>query len=149
MTWDELSPEQKHDIKEAYLIRLADEGRFIEVVYGDGVGEERGPSSGELADADRLVSDDVMRDQEVDYAPEDCPSSSPTDLRLFTPEFVHEWCNQKLLTSRYRKRIGPVYGRAIPTGIRWARQMVQGLCDRFAKGQLTEDECRLLSQEVT
>ena len=147
MTWDELSPAQKRDMKEAYLVRLADEGRFVKVMYGDG-GEEREPSFGELANADRLVPDDVMRDQGIDYAPEDCPSSSPVDGRLFTPEFVHDWCSQNLLASKYREEMGTVCELTLHTGVRWARRKVQDLCDRFAKGQLTEDERRQLPQEA-
>lgn len=34
MTWDELSPEQKLDMKKAYMEKLADEGNFISVIYG-------------------------------------------------------------------------------------------------------------------
>lgn len=148
MTWDELSPAQKHDMKEAYLVRLADKGRFVEVVYGDG-NEERGPSYGELADADRLVPDDVMRDQGIDYVPEDCPSSSPADDRLFTPEFVREWCDRNLLASKYREETGTMCEMVRHTGIRWARRKVQDLCDRFVKGQLTDDERKQLPQETT
>ena len=62
MTYDELTPEQKLQVKQDYLCRLADEGCFIEVVYGNGE-EERGPSYGELADADILVPDDVIWDK--------------------------------------------------------------------------------------
>ena len=69
MTYDELTPEQRLQVKQRYMMKLADEGNFVEVMYGDG-GEERGPSYGELADADRLVPDDVVRDRTV-YTEED------------------------------------------------------------------------------
>lgn len=69
MTYDELTTEQRLQVKQRYMTKLADEGNFVEVMYGDG-GEERGPSYGELADADRLVPDDVVRDGTV-YTEED------------------------------------------------------------------------------
>lgn len=69
MTYDELTPGQRLQVKQRYMMKLADEGNFVEVMYGDR-GEERGPSYGELADADRLVPDDVVRDGTV-YTEED------------------------------------------------------------------------------
>lgn len=69
MTYDELTPDQKLQVKQRYMMKLADEGSFVEVIYGDG--EERGPSYGELADADRLVPDDVVRDENIVYTEED------------------------------------------------------------------------------
>ena len=144
MQWDELSDAQKHDMKEAYIIRLADEGKFVEVIYGDG-SEERGPSWGELANADKLIPDDVMRDQGVDYMPEDCPSSSPDDLRLFTPEFVHDWCNRYITQKKYMEAKDMLaINFDISQGMLFAKDMVQSLCERFAKGQLTEEEVKML-----
>ena len=68
MSYDELTPDQKLQVKQRYMMKLADEGNFVEVMYGGG--EERGPSYGELADADRLVPDDVVRDGTM-YTEED------------------------------------------------------------------------------
>ena len=141
MTWDELSPEQKLDMKKAYMEKLADEGNFISVIYGG----DRRPTIDELENADKLVPDDVMKDG--DYDADDCPSSSPTDNSLFTPEFVHEWCN---VIRGSEKLPLPVYGAYEVTlryGITWALDKIQDLCDRFSKGQLTKEERKLLPQE--
>jgi hypothetical protein len=81
MVWEELSPEQRHEVKENYMIRLADEGRFIKTIYGDNADEpERGPSQGELYDADYLISDDEIKEEcdGIEFVAEDflCPSPS-------------------------------------------------------------------------
>ena len=52
----ELSREQMHELKEAYLTKLADEGTFAEVL---GVDYDE-PSYGDLANADKIVPDDVI-----------------------------------------------------------------------------------------
>lgn len=67
MTFDELTPEQKLQVKQDYLVRLADKGILMQFLQGDEHEEERGPSYDELADADNLVSDDIMRKEGVDY----------------------------------------------------------------------------------
>lgn len=52
----ELSREQMHELKEAYLTKLADEGTFAEVLDVD----YDEPSCGDLANADDIVPDDVI-----------------------------------------------------------------------------------------
>ena len=56
MNVQELSKEQMHELKERYLIMLADEGSFAEVLGVD----YDAPSYGDLADADEIVPDDVI-----------------------------------------------------------------------------------------
>jgi len=68
MTYDELTPDQRLQVKQRYMMKLADEGNFVQVMYGSM--EERGPSYWELADADRLVPDDVVQDGTM-YTEED------------------------------------------------------------------------------
>lgn len=83
-----------------------------------------------------------------DYDADDCPSSSPTDTSLFTPEFVHEWCN---VIRGSEKLPLPVYSgdyeTALHYGIKRTLDKIQDLCDRFSKGQLTKEERKLLPQE--
>lgn len=73
MPFSELTDEQKHDVKENFLVRLADKDMFIRQMkewHPDkyaGETEERGPSWGEMADADILVPDEVMEAEGVDY----------------------------------------------------------------------------------
>jgi len=67
MQFDELSPEQKLQVKQDYLNRLADKGILMRYLYGSSAEEERGPTWGELANADELVPDDTMRADGVDY----------------------------------------------------------------------------------
>lgn len=52
----ELNKEQMHELKERYLIQLADEGNFAEVLGVD----YDAPSYGDMANADRIVPDDVV-----------------------------------------------------------------------------------------
>ena len=56
MTLQELSKDQLHEVKERYLIKLADEGTFAEVI---GVDYDE-PSYWDLANADDIVPDDVI-----------------------------------------------------------------------------------------
>lgn len=56
MLVQELSREQLHELKERYLIELADCGQYAEVVGVDW----DAPSWGELAAADEIVPDDVI-----------------------------------------------------------------------------------------
>ena len=91
MTWDELSPEQKHDVRENYMVKLADEGRFIKTIYGENADElERGPTQGELCDADQLISDEEMKleCEGIEFVAEDFLCSSPSQQWRFTPDFV-------------------------------------------------------------
>lgn len=52
----ELSREQMHELKEAYLTKLADDGTFAEVL---GVDYDE-PSYEDLSNADDIVPDDVI-----------------------------------------------------------------------------------------
>lgn len=56
MTIKDLSKDQLHELKECYLMKLADEGTFAEVMGVD----YDAPSYGDLADADEIVPDDVI-----------------------------------------------------------------------------------------
>lgn len=56
MTLQELSKEQVHELKERYLMKLADEGTFAEVLGVD----YDAPSYGDLANADEIMPDDVI-----------------------------------------------------------------------------------------
>lgn len=69
MTFDELNSDQRTQVKQDFMLRLADKGMFIKAVYGSG--KERDPSYGELADADELIPDEWMRSECVDYSPGD------------------------------------------------------------------------------
>lgn len=148
MTWDELSPEQKHDVKENYMIRLADEGRFIKTIYGeDCEEEERGPSQGELCDADQLISDEKMEEEYAGtcFFPEDFLSSSPSELWRFMPTFVKGWCDANLTTKAYEKDRDRLHVNCdITEGIQYAKGKIKDLCERFGKGQLNDEERKLL-----
>lgn len=150
MTYDELSPEQKHDVKENYMIRLADEGCFIRTIYGDDANEpERGPTQGELCDADELISDEEMRElsEGVAFVAEDFLCSSPSEQWRFTPQFIQGWCDANLTTRAYEKDKDKLHVNCdITAGIQYAKDKIKDLCDRFDKGQLTADETRLTEE---
>lgn len=78
MSFDELTEDQKLQAKQDYLVRLADKDMFIKTMkqwhpdaYGNEDPKERYPSWGEMADADKLVPDDVMRREGINYVPGD------------------------------------------------------------------------------
>lgn len=56
MTIKDLSKDQLHELKERYLMKLADDGTFAEVMDVD----YNEPSYGDLANADEIVPDDVI-----------------------------------------------------------------------------------------
>lgn len=78
MSFDELTAEQKLQAKQNFLVRIADKGMFIKTMkqwhtdaYANEDDNERGPSWGEMSDADNLVPDEVMRKEGVEYSPGD------------------------------------------------------------------------------
>lgn len=150
MTWDELSPEQKHDVKENYLVRLADEGRFVKTIYGEDADEpERGPSQGELCDADRLVSDEEMKAlcEGIAFVPEDFLSSSPSEPWRFTPEFVSKWAEWQLTVPQYEKDHDRLHTNCdIKAGIDYALTKIKDFAERFEKGQLNDEERKLMEE---
>jgi len=56
MTIKDLSQDQLHELKERYLMKLADEGTFAEVMDVD----YDAPSYGDLENADEIIPDDVI-----------------------------------------------------------------------------------------
>lgn len=78
MSFDELNEDQKLQVKQDFLVLLADKDMFVKTMrkwhpkeYVAEEEEERGPSWDELADAGRLVPDDAMRQEGVEYVPGD------------------------------------------------------------------------------
>lgn len=72
MTFDELSEDQKCELKQRILIDRDDKN-------------PEGPSYGELADADKIVSDDEAREwaEGIEFSPDDflCSASSGTERK--------------------------------------------------------------------
>ena len=69
MNVNELNRDQIHELKEAYLVRLADEGTFAEVLGVD----YDSPSYYDMANADEIVPDDVIFEEYActDFVEED------------------------------------------------------------------------------
>lgn len=69
MNVHELSRDEMRELKERYLIELADSGQYAEVLGVDW----DAPSWGELAGADEIVPDDVIFEQYegIDFVPDD------------------------------------------------------------------------------
>ena len=150
MTWDELSPEQKHDVKKKYMVRLADKGRFIKIIYGENADEpERGPTLGELCDADQLISDEEMKREceGIEFVAEDFSCSSPSEQWRFTPGFVSKWAEYKLTVPQYEADHDRLHTNCdIRAGIKYAATQLKSFLERFEKGQLNDDERKILKE---
>ncbi len=107
MKFSELTDEQKHDVKENFLISLADKDMFIRQMKEwhpdkySGETEERGPSWGEIADADILVPDEVMEAEGVDYEEGDFQERG-CDVRECIDK-LKRWVIREVSTSEYMK----------------------------------------------
>lgn len=103
MSFDELTGDQRIQVKQDYLVRLADKDMFIKTMkqwhpdaYGNEDDEERSPSWGEMAGADKLVPDDVMRQEGVEYVPgdfgvEDGRENERSGIETTVVEGVPQW----------------------------------------------------------
>ena len=117
--------------------------RFIKTIYGEDPNDpERGPSLGELKDADELVSDEEMRELSsgVDFSPDDFLGPAPGDQWRFTPQFVKDWCDDNLNGREYGLEHG---GGTGIDGMNLSRSLVKDMCSRFVKGKLNPEEVRL------
>ena len=103
MSFDELTGDQRIQVKQDYLVRLADKDMFIKTMkqwhpdaYGNEDDEERFPSLGEMAGADKLVPDDVMRQEGVEYVPgdfgvEDGRENERSGIETAVVEGIPQW----------------------------------------------------------
>lgn len=144
MTFDELTNDQKSEAKGAYLIRLAEKGIFIGTMrkwHPDkyaGESDERDPSYGEMADADELVPDEVMRQDWVDYREDDF-SSTNTSERSDLDRLKH-WIIREVTTTEYM-RTHPestwmhdvLVNSAVHAVMSWARLKIIEKCDEIEK----------------
>lgn len=150
MRWDDLSPEQKHDVREDYMVRLADKGRFIKTIYGENADEpERGPTQGELCDADQLISDEEMKREceNIEFVAEDFLCSSPSEQWRFTPGFVSKWAEYKLTVPQYEADHDRLHTNCdIRAGIEYAATQLKSFLERFENGQLNDDEMKILKE---
>ena len=135
MTFDELTPEQKLQVKQYYLMRLADKGILMQFLQGDEHEEERGPSYDELADADKLVSDDIMRNEGVDYVEEDF---GPDGYEVRDCDKILRWAVKNItfdkLTEDHPKAIflhRMEIGSAVRFALDWAREKVARKCSEL------------------
>lgn len=135
MKYDELTPEQKHQVKQDYLVRLADKGILMQFLQGDEHEEERGPSYDELADADNLVSDDIMRKEGVDYVEGDF---GPDGYDVRDCDKILRWAVKNItfdkLTKDHPKAIflhRMEIGSAVRFALEWAREKVAQKCSEL------------------
>ena len=144
MTFGELSEEQKHDVKENFLVRLADKGMFIRQMkewHPDkyaGETEERGPSWGEMNDSDILVPDEVMEAEGVDYSEGDFLESG-CDVRGCIDK-LKRWVIREVSVSEYMKEHpestwmhDAIVNSAVHAVMSWARLKIIEKCDEMEK----------------
>jgi uncharacterized short protein YbdD (DUF466 family) len=144
MTFSELSEEQKHDVKENFLISLADKDMFIRQMKEwhpdkySGETEERWPSLGEMADADILVPDEVMEAEGVDYCEDDFSSSSASE-RSDIDRLKH-WIIREVTTAEYMSTHPEstwmhdvLVNSAVHAVMSWARLKIIEKCEEMGK----------------
>lgn len=104
MTYDELSDDQKLQVKQDLLERLADRGIFIKTMKRwnpDGYSmeaKERDPSCSEILEAGKLVPDEVMRDKCVDYSSEEFEPSEDPECRCTV-----SWLGNNIAMDKFLK----------------------------------------------
>lgn len=135
MTFDELTPEQKLQVKQAYLNRLADKGMLMRFLYGTAAEEERGPTWEELAEADELVSDEIMRSDGVDYVAEDF---SPDGHEVRDCDKILRWALANItfdkMTEEHPKArfmFDSAMMAAVAMAIDWAREKIARKCSEM------------------
>ena len=135
MTFDELTPEQKIQVKQNYMVRLADKGMLMQFLQGEEHEEERGPSWDEMADADKLIPDDLMRREGVDYVEDDFGHEG-YEVRYC--DKIIRWALKNLtfdkLTEDHPKAIflhRMEIGSAVRFALEWAREKVARKCSEL------------------
>lgn len=136
MTFDELTTLQKIYAKQDYLVRLADKGILMQFLQGDEHEEERGPSWSELADADNLVSDDIMRKEGVDYVEEDF---GPDGYEVRDCDKILRWALKNITFDKLAEDhpkakfiFDSAMVSAVMMAIEWAREKVAKKCSELA-----------------
>lgn len=128
MKFDELSPEQKLQVKQDYLVRLADKGKLVEFLFGEGYEVERGPTWDELEDADNLVSDDIIRKEGVDYVEGDF---GPDGYEVRDCDKILRWALKNITFDKLKEDHPKAIflhrteiGSAVSFALEWAREKV-------------------------
>lgn len=144
MTFDELTKEQKSEVKGAYLIRLAEKGIFIGTMrkwHPDkyaGESDERDPSYGEMADADELVPDEVMRQEGVSYCEGDFPENNGEGRRDI--DRLKHWIIREVTTTEYMSKHpestwmhDALVNSAVHAVMSWARLKIIEKCEEMER----------------
>jgi len=137
MTFDELTPEQKLQVKQEYLVRLANKGMLMQFLQGDEHEEERDPSWEEMADADKLVPDKLVRSECVDYSDDDF---GPDGYKVRDCDKILRWALENItfsrLTEEHPRAVflhSKVIGSAVKFAIDWVREKVARKCSELVK----------------
>lgn len=135
MPFDELTPKQKLQVKQDYLVRLADKGMLMQFLQGDEHEEERGPSWEEMADADKLVPDELMRSEGVDYVEDDF---GPDGYEVRDCDKILRWALKNItldkLTEEHPKArfmFDSAMMAAVAMAIDWAREKIARKCSEM------------------
>lgn len=135
MKFDELTDEQRLQVKQNFLCRLADKGVLMKFLYGENSEEERGPSWEEMEEADRLVPDDLMMKENVDYFPEDF---GPEGYCVRDCDKILRWALENItftrLTEEHPRAVflhSEVIGSAVKFAIDWVREKIARKCSEL------------------
>lgn len=133
MTFDELTHEQKIQVKQDYLVRLSDKGILMQFLHGDEHEDERDPSWSELADADNLVSDDIMRKEGVDYVEGDF---GPDGYEVSDCDKILRWALKYITLENMMEDTGTFLldeasMSAARMSLDWAREKVARKCSEL------------------
>ena len=135
MKFDELTTEQKKQVKQNYMVRLAEKGMLMQFLQGDDHEEERGPTWEEMEDADNLVSDDIMRKEGVDYVEGDF---GPDGYEVRDCDKILRWALENItfsrLTEEHPRAVflhSKVIGSAVKFAIDWTREKIARKCSEL------------------
>ena len=134
MPFDELTPEQKLQVKQDYLVRLADKGMLMQFLQGDEHEEERGPSWEEMADADKLVPDELIRSEGVDYVEDDF---GPDGYEVRDCDKILRWAVANINYKKFKESYPNFHPEkvwvdsAINMALDWAREAVARKCSEL------------------
>ena len=98
MNVHELTRDQMIELKQAYLVKLDEEGTLNYVLYGN-PGDDTGLAYDELANADSLIPDEIIFNEYAGYefVPEDFSVANPNTLTIEVSDIIWDIDNDDII----------------------------------------------------